>query len=246
MSSEAEPHPRASSIRTDQEVSVIPTISTEIKTNAEKRRNIDTDGEQIPCNIDPVSEDTEQLYNARDDDKDGVSGPDIGNHEKELEYTEHSMWAITKKYAKKTDITHKSSFKITSVTDTTNNEGREVESDSEEDNKETTDMPIVTLNTIVAENTDEKSMALNSICLEKFNKDSNPREKLHRTHIGKSGPEIEEGEAKENADTDAPAYSNNRPDGRNTVKTSRALGCDKIEDDHGSEPRLDQTVESTE
>ena len=105
ISSEAEPHPRASSIRTDQEVSVIPTISAEIKSNVEKRRNVDTDGEQIPCNIDPVSEDTEQLYNARDDDKDGVSGPDIGNHEKELEYTEHSMWAITKNYSKKTDIT---------------------------------------------------------------------------------------------------------------------------------------------
>ena len=34
-------------------------------------------------------------------------------------------------------------------------EGREVESDSEEDNKETTNMPIVTLKTIVAGNTDE-------------------------------------------------------------------------------------------
>ena len=80
-------------------MSVKPTISAEIKPDVEKRRNVDTDGEQIPFNTDPVSKDTEKLNNARDDDKDGVSGPDIGNHEKELEYTEHSMWAITKNYS---------------------------------------------------------------------------------------------------------------------------------------------------
>ena len=90
--SQAEPHPQASTVRTDQGVPIKPTISDEIKPNVEKRRNVDTDGEQIPFNIDPVSKDTEQLYNARDDDKDGVSGPDIGNHEKELEYTENSTW----------------------------------------------------------------------------------------------------------------------------------------------------------
>ena len=79
----------------------------------------------------------------------------------------------TKNHSKKTNITYKSRFKITSVTDTTNTEGREVESDSEEDTKETINMPVGTLNTIVAENTDEKPMSLNPSSHEKVNKDSN-------------------------------------------------------------------------
>ena len=66
-------------------MSIKPTISAEVKPDVEKKRNDDTDGEQIPINVDPVSKDTEKIDNARDDDKDGVSGPDISNYEKELE-----------------------------------------------------------------------------------------------------------------------------------------------------------------
>ena len=55
----------------------------------------------------------------RDDDKNGVSGLtciDSGNHEKKLDYTENSTWATTEKNSNKTNIIHKSRFRITSVT----------------------------------------------------------------------------------------------------------------------------------
>ena len=63
-----------------------------------------------------------------------------------------------------------------------------MESDSEEDTKETANMPVITLDTIVADNTIEKPMALNSVNHEEGNKGSNPRVKSHRTHIGKAEP----------------------------------------------------------
>ena len=105
---------------------------------------------------------------------------------------------------------------------------------------------MVILNTIVAGNIDEKPTVSKSISQGEATKKSNLRAESHHTHIGKSGPELKEGEAKENADTNVPAYSNNHPDGRNTVKTGCAPSCDKIEDDHGSEPRLDQIIDITD
>ena len=92
---------------------------------------------------------------------------------------------------------------------------------------------MVILNTIVAGNIDEKPTVSKSISQGEATKNSNLRAESHHTHIGKSGPKLEEDETRENADTDVPAYSNNHPDGRHTVKTGYALKCDKMEDDHG-------------
>ena len=43
-----------------------------------------------------------------------------------------------------------------------------------------------------------------------------------------------------------PAYSNNHPDGRHTIKTGYAIECDIMEDDHSSGPRLIQPVDITD
>ena len=135
-----------------------------------------------------------------------------------MEYTENSTWATTENNSNKTNIIHKSRFRITTVTDTTSTVEREVEPASEGDTRGTADMHVVTLNTIVSENSDEKPMALDSISQEEVNKESNPQEKSHRTHIEKLGLEPDEGEAKNYIATDLPISSNNHPDGRNTVK----------------------------
>ena len=122
----------------------------------------------------------------------------------------------------------------------------EAESDSEEDNKETNNVPVVILNTIVAGNIDEKPTVSKSISQEEPTKNSNLRAESHHTRIGKTGPELEEDETRKNADTDMRAYSNNHPDDKHTVKTDYAIKCDIMEDDHGSGPRLIQAVDITD
>ena len=80
-----------------------------------------------------------------------------------------------------------------------------------------------------AENTDEKPVAVNSSSHKKVDRDSNPRKKMHHANIEKSGPKYDE---------------EIHPDSRNTSKTNYALGLGKREDNHDSEPKMVQTVET--
>ena len=116
-----------------------------------EKKNDDTNKVLIPTGGDLVSNDTVIKDNAEDNDKNGASGTNIVNHVKELEHIEKGTGAITKSHSNETKITRKSSFRITSVIDTANTEEEEVESDSEEDIKETANMPVITPDTMVTD-----------------------------------------------------------------------------------------------
>ena len=92
-----------------------------------------------------------------------------------MEYTENSTWATTENNSNKTNIIHKSRFRITPVTDITSNVERKVEPTSKEDTRKTSDMSVVTLDIIVSEDTNENPTASNSLNQEEVRRDSNLR-----------------------------------------------------------------------
>ena len=62
------------------------------------------------------------------------------------------------------------------------------ENRKKKNNEETANVPVVILNTIVTDDTDEKPMVWNSVIQGAVNKGSIPREWSHHVYIGKSGP----------------------------------------------------------
>ena len=156
-----------------------------------EKKNDDTNKVLIPTGGDPVSNDTVIKDNAEDNDKNGASGTDIVNHIKELEIIEEDTRAMIKSHPNKAKITRKSSFRITSVIDTASTEEEEVESDLEEDITETTNMPVVTPDSMVTDNPSEKPLASNTVNREEGNGDFNPRVESHHTHTGKAEHALE-------------------------------------------------------
>ena len=126
---QAKQHPQPTTIKTHQEVSLKSTRHAEVKPDVKEKKNDDTIKVLIPTGGDPVSNDTVIKDNAEDNDKNGASGTNIGNHVKELEHIEKGTGAITKSHSNETKIIRESSFRITSVIDTANTEEEEVESD---------------------------------------------------------------------------------------------------------------------
>ena len=201
-----------------------------------EKKNDDTIKVLIPTGSDPVSNNTIVKDNAEDKDKNGAPGTDIINHVKEVELIEEDTGARTKSHPNETEITRRSSSRISSVTDTANTEEEEVEAGPEGDRNETANMPVITADSMIIEDPIKKPMASNPVNRKKGNRDSDPQVKLHHAHIGNV---LEKSVAGKNANTNISAYSNNHPDGRKTVEKCYALKHDKLEDNKGSELRLD-------
>ena len=79
-----------------------------------------------------------------------------------------------------------------------------------------------------ANDVEEEPVTLNSVSQGKATRKSIPREGIHHSPIG---PELEDGKANVNTDTDEPC-SNNHPDGRNSAKAGFAFSYDKTKNDH--------------
>ena len=97
--------------------------TNEMKWYAETKLDVtkdDTDQVLIPTGGDPVSNDTAVEDNAEDKNKNGAPSTDTINHVKEVELIKKDTGAIAKSHPNETEITRKSSFRITSVTDTVN------------------------------------------------------------------------------------------------------------------------------
>ena len=89
----------------------------------------------------------------------------------------------------------------------------------EEDITETTDMPVVTSDSMTTDNPSEKPLASNTVSIEESNDGSNPRVEYHHTYTGKAEHVLRKDVAEENARTYVPTYSIYPSDDKITVQS---------------------------